>query len=342
MSAVLHRLSLYGQKLDRRARTRLLAGLVAALLVASVGAALVVEPRVKEALVNVPLAVIDEDRGAGRVSVYRGLGAWIDAFDYAPAYHRSAEGPLLGPESVDALADRGVRTLYLQAARLDPRSPGGIVDTGLVGRFLERAHQRRVEVVGWYVPKFGDLEADLANLRLIRDFKFEGHRFDGIGVDIEWRRDVEDHVERNRRLVELSRRLRDETKNVPIAAIVYPPVLLESVYPGFWPDFPWSELAGIYDAWLPMAYWTETTARSGYRDGYRYTVESIRLLRARLGNESAPVHAVGGVAGDSRPEDLEGFVRAADEAGASGLSVYDYRTTSPLGWDVLQRAAPPR
>ena len=324
--------------MDDRARTRLLSGLVAALLVAGVLSAVLIDPGAKGALLRGALAT-DRESGTGGVSVYRGLGAWVDAYDYGPAYQRSWEGPLLGPETVDAMADRGVRTLYLQAARLDPRSPQGIVDPELVGRFLERAHQRRLRVVGWYLPKFGDVEADLANLRLIRDFEFDGHRFDGIGVDIEWRRDVADHGERNRRLVELSRRLRDETGGMALAAIVYPPVLLEAVYPLHWPDFPWSQLAGTYDAWLPMTYWTETTAKSGYRDGYRYTGESIRLLRARLGDQSVPVHAVGGVAGDSGPEDYDGFVRAAEETGASGLSVYDYRTTSGVGWEVLQRAA---
>ncbi len=324
--------------MDDPARTRLLSGLVAVLLVAGVLSAVLVDPSAKRALLRGALAT-EWEPGAQGVSVYGGLGAWIDAYDYGPAYQRSWEGPLLGLESVDALADRGVRTLYLQAARLDPRSPQGIVDSVLVGRFLERAHQRRVRVVGWYLPKFGDLEADLANLRLIRDFEYDGHRFDGIAVDIEWRRDVADHAERNRRLVELSRRLRDEAKGMALGAIVYPPVLLEAVYPQYWPDFPWSELAGIYDAWLPMTYWTETTAKSGYRHAYRYTGESVRLLRARLGDQSVPVHVVGGVAGDSSPEDYEGFARAAEEAGATGLSVYDYRTTSQVGWEVLQQAA---
>lgn len=54
--------------------------------------------------------------------------------------------------------------MFLQAARLDARSPEGIVDRQLVGRFLKRAHERGVRVVGWYLPKFGDLEADLGNL----------------------------------------------------------------------------------------------------------------------------------------------------------------------------------
>ncbi len=314
--------------------------LTAALLVAGVASAIVVEPsqtRVVPARRGPPVTAAPTPTRAG--SVYEGLGAWIDAYDYGPAYHRAWEGRLLVPEDVDFLADRGVRTLFLQATRLDPRSPQGLVDPTLVGRFLQRSHERGLRVVGWYLPKFADIEADLANLRLTRDFEFEGHRFDGVGVDIEWRRDVEDHGERSRRLVELSRRFRQETSGNALAAIVYPPVLLEAVYPGHWPGFPWAELAGIYDAWLPMTYWSETSPRSGYRDGYRYTGESVRALRARLGNASAPVHPIGGVADVSSMEDYQGFIRAAQETGAIGWSVYDLRTTSAAGWEILQRAS---
>jgi hypothetical protein len=115
-------------------------------------------------------------------------------------------------------------------------------------------------------------------------------------------------------------------------------VLLEAVYPRHWPAFPWAELAGLYDAWLPMAYWSEATAASGYRDGYRYTADSVRSVRARLGLPAAAVHPVGGVADGSSPADYEGFLRAAQETGAIGWSVYDVGTTTPAGWDVLQRA----
>jgi len=273
-------------------------------------------------------------------SVFRGLGAWVDVYDYAPAYDRPQEGAHLVPEDMDAMAARGVRTVYVQAARLDERSPGGIVDAPLLARFLGRAHKRGLRVVGWYLPKFGDVEADLANLRLLRDFKHDGQRFDGIGVDIEWRRDVPDAAERNGRLVDLSSRFRREGGGPALAAIVYPPVLLESVYPTYWPDFPWSQLARSYDAWLPMTYWTETPARSVYRDAYRYTEESVRLLRLRLDDASALVHPVGGTAGPSKADDYEGFVTAARETGTVGLSVYDYLTTTPAGWDALKRAAP--
>ncbi len=272
------------------------------------------------------------------VSAYRGLGAWVDAFDYVPAYHRPREGPLLVPEDVDAMAARGVRTLFLQAARLDDRSPQGIVDRALVAAFLARAHDNGMQVVGWYLPKFADVEVDLANLRLIRDFDVEGHRFDGIAVDIEYRRDVPDHAERNRRVIDLSRRLRDQAPGLALGAIVYPPVLFEEIRPGFWPGFPWKELATSYDVWLPMVYWTEIAAESSYGEGYRYTEAGIRTLIANLGEPSTSVHAIGGVADTSTADDFEGFVRAVAEAGAIGFSMYDYRTTSPAGWELL---APP-
>ncbi len=274
------------------------------------------------------------------VSAYGGLGAWVDAFDYVPAYHRPREGPLLVADDIDAMAARGVRTLFLQAVRLDDRSPEGIVDRALVAKFVKRAHENGMQVVGWYLPKFADLEVDLANLRLLRDFDVEGHRFDGIAVDIEYRRDVPDHAERNRRLIELSRRLRAEAGDYALGAIVYPPVLLEEIRPGFWPGFPWQELAQSYDVWLPMVYWTEIAAESSYGEGYRYTEAGIRTLRASLDDPSALIHAIGGVADTSTVGDFEGLVRAVTEAGVLGFSMYDYRTTTAAGWEALAPPSP--
>ena len=270
-------------------------------------------------------------------SAYEGLGAWVDVYDYVPVYQKPGETQLRVPEAVEALAARGVNTLFLQATRLDPRSPEGIVDRGRVGAFLALAHRRGIKVVGWYLPKFADLDVDLANLLLIRDFEFEGNRFDGIAVDIEWRQGVSGSAERNRRLVELSRRLRAAVGGQALGAIVPPPVLTEVVNPRFWPDFAWSELAGVYDVWLPMAYWTFRAPSSGYRDGYRYTDENIRRLRANLGDPRAAVHPIGGIADAATEDDYRGFVRAARERGSLGLSMYDLRTTHDRGWAVLQR-----
>lgn len=270
-------------------------------------------------------------------SVYEGLGAWVDVYDYAPAYRRPNDTQLSVAAAVDLMAARGVKTLFLQATRLDPRSPEGIVDRGLVGEFLQRSRSKGIRVVGWYLPKFADVDVDLRNLLLIRDFEFEGHRFDGIGVDIEWRADVASSAVRNQRMIELSRRLRAEVGSDALGAIVLPPVLLEVVNPRYWPDFAWEELADLYDVWLPMTYWTFRSTPSGYRDGYRYTEETIRRLRANLSDPSAAVHPIGGIADAASPEDYRGFMRAATEANALGVSMYDLETTHDGGWTALQR-----
>jgi hypothetical protein len=86
-----------------------------------------------------------------------------------------------------------------------------------------------------------------------------------------------------------------------------------------------------------MTYWTFRPSASGYRDGHRYTDESIRRLRANLGNPAAAVHPIGGIADAATEDDYRDFVRAARENGAVGLSMYDLRTTHEAGWSALQR-----
>src|SRR5437660_1550096 len=116
----------------------------------------------------------------------------------------------------------GVKTLYLQAAKDDTRSPGDLVNPEILAPMLVRAHARGVKVVAWYLPKFYDLDSDMRRLLAVRDFRAEGQGFDGIGLDIEWRKDVPNDAERNARLVALSRRLRQAMGNAAISAIPLP------------------------------------------------------------------------------------------------------------------------
>ncbi|HLF40693.1 MAG TPA: hypothetical protein VI854_04360, partial [Acidimicrobiia bacterium] len=170
------------------------------------------------------------------VSAYRGLGTWVDAFDFSPEYQPNGAAPTVTPEHVDRMAAEGVKTLYLQAAKDDVRSPGLLVNPEIIGPMLTRAHARGIKVVAWYLPKFYDLDSDMRRLVAMRDFRWDGQGFDGIGVDIEWRKDVPDHAERNVRLIELSRRLRAAMADAALSAIPLPPVLLEVVNPAYWPD----------------------------------------------------------------------------------------------------------
>ena len=270
------------------------------------------------------------------VSVYRGLGTWVDAYDFSPEFQPNGGPPPVTPESMDDVAAAGVKTLYLQAAKDDTRSPGDLVNPEILGPMLTRAHARGVKVVAWYLPKFYDLDSDMRRLLAVRDFRAGGQGFDGIGLDIEWTKDVPDSTERNLRLVELSRRLREAVGPAALAAIPLPPVLIETVNPKYWPGFPWRQLAPLFDVWMPMAYWTFRSQSSGWRDAYRYTEENVRRLRADLGLPTAVVHPVGGTDNKSNDADYRGFVRACAATGSVGGSIYDWRTTPTASFAILR------
>jgi len=269
-----------------------------------------------------------------RSDPFEGFGTWVDAFDYAPAFHEGGP-PQVTPASVADMADLGVRTLYLQATKNDTRSPEPIVHEELVRDFLVEAHKHDIKVVAWYLPLFGDLDTDFEHLEALADFEVKGERFDGIGLDVEWTEDVPDTEERNERLIRLSERLRDLVGgDLPLAAIVFPAVQTEVVNPVLWPEFPYRRLARYYDVWMPMAYWTFRDAE--YRDAYTYTEESIRRLRDNLGDRRALVHPIGGIADISTPADYVGFLEAVEDTDSIGWSVYDYDTTTSGSWPYLR------
>lgn len=267
-----------------------------------------------------------------RLDAYRGVGAWVDVFDYAPAFQDPGEPAEVRPESIPAMAAAGVRTLYIQAARDDPRSPGDLVDPQLFGAFVRRAHAHGMRVVAWYLPTFVSPERDFRRLAAIHRFRAGDQGVDGLAVDIEWVRGVANPAERNRRLVDLSRRLRAAVGTQALGAIVLPPVDTDVLNPRLWPAFPWRELRDLYDVWLPMSYWTNRSG--GWRDAGRYTSENIRRLKAHIG-PGALVHAVGGIGDLATSSDYRGFVLAARQWEAIGVSIYDWDTARSEAWQTL-------
>jgi len=195
-----------------------------------------------------------------------------------------------------------------------------------------------MDVVAWYLPKFEDEITDRDRIAQVAEFEVLGRRFAGVGVDIEWTRGADDET-RSQRLVELSAQIDADHPDTPLSAIVLPPVLIEVVNEDFWPGFPWAAIAPFYDVWQPMSYWSFRSDASGYGDGYTYNEESIRRLRANLGEPDAIVHAIGGIGGidgiddpanPAEPlatiEELERFVDSLADTGSIGGSIYDWAT----------------
>lgn len=251
---------------------------------------------------------------------FRGFGAWVDVFDRE--LWADPEG------TVEEIAGRGIRTLYLQTASTDTKRP--IRYPRLAARFLDAARSHGIRTVAWYLPKLLGAPRDLRRGLAAAAFSSpNGSRFDGVAVDIEVTAEADDEV-RAQRLLGLSRQLRAIVgRQYPLGAIVPSPIR----GPDFWPILPVRELSEIYDAVLPMAYWTFHV--SGEDDAHAYISRSVRLLRDEAGPE-VPIHVIGGIADPATPAELRGFVRAIEESGVIGASVYDVDTTDDRGWAALE------
>ena len=321
-----------------RCLPRRLALTAAAALLASTAVTTAAPTTQAHAGVGPPTGRSDLGRGG-----FTGLGTWVDAYDYSREYAEPAT-PTVTPAHVDAMWQAGVKTIYLQASKFGPKTPAGrdILSPDLVGAFLGRAHYRGMRVVAWYLPSFGDINADLRRIVAMRNFRDAGGQsFDGIGIDIEWRNDVPNHDTRNARLIELTKRVRAAMPNTPLSAIVLPPVVTDVINTSYWPRFPWRTLRPYYDVWQPMAYWTNRKAGTYWRNAYRYTYENIRLTRRNLASPYAPVSIAGGIGDAATSADYQEFIRGAKGQHAIGASVYDWRTTASSAYPVL-RTAPTR
>jgi hypothetical protein len=250
--------------------------------------------------------------------------------------------PRLGLGDIDAMAAAGVQTLYIQAA--SQTGPATVLEPDRLVPLLQRARHLGISVVVWYLPRLVNVADDMARLLEISNLPA-----DGVAVDIE-STDVADIGQRNAALISLTQQLRWALPTLPLGAIVLPATLLEVVNTNYWPGFPYVALAQYYDAWLPMVYWTGRRADSGFRDGYRYTADSINRLRADLGaapgsarsakgaaRGAVAVNPIGGVSVDGvGVADLNGFVVAARATGSVGGSFYEWPGTDSSAWSVLR------
>jgi len=277
---------------------------------------------------------------APSLTVFRRVAAWVDVFDYAPRLQQAGTQPRVTPDSVSDMAALGVKTLYVQVANPDDAPGDQLTDRTELRALLERAHERGIAVVPWFLPRLVAPDDDFATMRQIVKLRVGGERFDGIGLDLE-SSEVADIPLRNQRTVAFSKRVRKLVgASMPVAAIVYPAVQIEVLNTTLWPNFPYRGVDRWVDAWMPMSYYTYRDAASGLRSAYRYTVDSVDRLRQRVGDPKVPVHLIGGLAEDSTPDDYLDMARAAKATGALGWSMYDYATTGSWAWPYLRGDVP--
>jgi hypothetical protein len=277
-------------------------------------------------LAAAPAATADS-RAALLAEVYNGLGSWIDIFD--DAAWRNPEA------AVRSMDSNGATILFLQSGSSRPGP--AVFRRARTGRFLRAAHERGITVIAWYLAPYVD--RDYETRRAIGAIEFEtsdGERFDGFALDIETAADSPAAPVRNRRLLAMSERLREVAgPSYSLGAIIPSPAGLAMPHGRrWWPDFPYRALHRLYDAFLPMGYYTyhSSTAAGAYRD----TRRNIRLLREATGDPAVPIHLIGGGAAQSNAAEGRAFARAANSKGVIGASMYDQMTMGPEDWSALR------
>jgi hypothetical protein len=251
-------------------------------------------------------------------TVFGGVGAWVDIFD--------DEGWADPDGTAIAMQQHGVRTLYLETCNY--RCKEDIHRPETLSHWIDAAHAAGLNIVAWYLPAFDDLELDTRRVFAALDFRSElGEGFDGFALDIE-ARVVAPVAKRNKRIIDLSSRIREAVgSRFPLAAITIP------WFYDWGGPFPYAALGDIYDAFAPMIYFGART--DGPRGARINTARNIKQIRQATGSQTTPVHAIAGIADQLNAREVGSFVNAAKRRHALGVSLYDYFTSGTEDWQKL-------
>jgi hypothetical protein len=269
-------------------------------------------------------AALPQAAAAAPVRCYRGLGSWVDMYDA-----RAWDAP---EATVKDLEAHGVRTLFLETSNY--HWPSALNRPNAMGALIEEAHARGIKVVAWYLPGFKDPTKDYRrSMAAIRFRSAAGQAFDSFTLDIE-ASIVKDVDVRTSRLRTLSNRIRAAVgSRYPLGACIPSPAGM-AMHTGYWPRFPFKMLAGVYDVFVPMGYYTYHG--DGYANAYRDTRDNIRIIREQTGRASFPIHVIAGDGAKSSGSETTAYVRALRENGALGGSMYDWATTNDASWRALR------
>ena len=256
-------------------------------------------------------------------TVFSGLGAWVDQFDFAN---------LDVGRSIAIMRANGVRTLFIQSG--ESSTPDAVLPE--TGPWLVAAHEAGMKVVAWYLPHYSDMELDVARTVAAARYGYFGQRFDGVGVDIEYRRSVKGPEWMARVAQHMALVRKALGARYPIAAITPPPLQM-AVAPGYWAGFPWASLGRSSSEIMLMAYWSARAdcPKNPSHCAYGYTKDDVLQARALTANR-VPIHVIGGVGGQITAADVVAFVKGARDAHADGASLYDFATTDASWWPALR------
>ena len=257
------------------------------------------------------------------LDAYQGLASWVDVYD-TPAW-RNPKGAVLD------MARHGVRTLFVQTSHYNSATP--FCNVKALCEFIAEGHAHGMKVVAWYLPNMKPRSVDYKRVVAAVNLRTaDGQAFDSFALDIESNA-VKSEAMRNRYLKALSLKMRAAVgPTYPLGAIIPAPVALRKEN-SLWHNFPYTMLAGIYDVFVPMGYYTYdgTGASTAYSD----VRSNLAILRSQRGCAQTPIHLIGGIAEDSSRAQVDAFVQGAREGKVLGASLYGWAGTSRVAWKSL-------
>ncbi len=293
-----------------RARRPVAACLLAITLAALVLGVTAARPAPAAAVTRAPLAL------------YRGLGAWVDMYDGYAWSHPA--------QAVDNLAAHHVRTLFIETSNY--HWPTAVNKPSVQNVIIEACHAHGIKVVAWYLPGFSDPAKDYARSMAAINYRTPGgQKFDSFALDIE--ANIVKIKTRIARLHALNVKLRKAVGSAyPMGGIIPSPIGMTHAT-GYWPGFPYKDVAAYYDVILPMGYYTYHG--NGYANAFSDTRANITIIRQKTGRPDIPIHVIGGLAGKSSETETQAFVRATRLYGIIGASLYDATTSDAGDWRQL-------
>jgi hypothetical protein len=263
--------------------------------------------------------------GSASIAAYRGLGTWVDMYD-ASAWNDPAA-------AVEDMASHGVRTLFVETANYHNPQSASLFKPAALAVFIQQCHARQIKIVAWYLPGFKDLDKDYERSMAAIDYRTpDGQKFDSFALDIE-DSTVKPASTRSARLKTLSAKIRAAVgKSYPLGGITPSPAGMK-INSSYWPDFPYKDVAAVYDVIVAMGYYTYHG--DGYNHAYNETLENVRIVREETGRPTIPIHIIAGLGDKSSGSETTAFVRALRETGCLGGSMYDWATTDDADWRPL-------
>ncbi len=244
--------------------------------------------------------------------------------------------PLLdmaNPDAVVAAARAlGLTHVYLEAGS----SQGGFYGRDSVDRLLPAAHRANIKVIGWVLTSLNDLPRDISVCTEIATYRTStGDQLDGIAPDIEDNLDASD-------VSAFSQILRAKLgPNRLIVGVIFPA--------GTWigRQHPVADILGrSFNALAPMDYWHDAQRAFSPALISDFIRQSVVDIHAAVDDPQYPVAVIGQTydyfsrngAGPNNPtgEEISAALEAAKQAGAVGVSLFQWGTTTPSEWDALR------